>query len=104
MGKSNRVHQEQIESSLPGDLMQEYQAISRWIQELFQVHCDGIIVKVIDAASVEGVIKSLRYRTRRFPAVIVNREARFTGAASFQSAASEIHRFFQGRNAQTGSA
>ena len=90
MGKSNRVHEEQLESSLPEDLMKEYQAVSDWVQEIFRVHCDAILLKVIDAASVEGFYKSLRYNTRRYPAVIVNRKTRFLGSEMLPSASEEI--------------
>lgn len=92
MGKSNRVHEEQLESSLPEDLQREYLAVSDWVKEMFRIHCDQLVVKVIDAASIEGVFKSLRYNARRYPAVIVNRDARFTGANSLQSATDEIGR------------
>lgn len=97
MGKSNRVHQEQLESSLPEDLAHEYQAVSDWVREIFALHGDRLILKVIDAASVEGVIKSLRYKTRRFPAVIVERNTRFSGESSLQSAAEEISRLLAGQ-------
>lgn len=92
MGKSNRAQEEQLESSLPEDLQREYLAVSDWVTEIFRVHCDRLIVKVIDAASVEGVYKSLRYNARRYPAVIVNQQARFIGGDSLQSAANEIKR------------
>jgi hypothetical protein len=92
MGKSNRVHEEQLESSLPADLQREYLAVSDWMKEMFRVHCDRLIVKVIDAASIEGVFKSLRYNARRFPAVIVNGDTRFMGKNSLQSATTEIDR------------
>lgn len=92
MGKSNRVHEEQLESSLPEDLQREYLAVSDWVKEMFRIHCDRLVVKVIDAASIEGVFKSLRYNARRFPAVIVNRDTRFTGKNSLQSASDEIDR------------
>src|SRR5262245_19344355 len=45
MGKSNRVHEEQLESSLPEDLAREYQIVSDWVKEMFRVHCDAIILK-----------------------------------------------------------
>ena len=92
MGKSNRVHEEQLESSLPPDLAREYQAVSDWVKEIFKIYGEGIIVKVIDAASIEGVVKSLRYKTRRFPAVIIGQKTRFSGEDSLQSAAREINR------------
>ncbi len=92
MGKSNTVQQEQIESSLPEDLKQEYSTISQWVHDMFRRYCDQLVIKVIDVASVEGVVKSLRYGTRRYPAVIVNRRSRFSGAAALQQAAEEIER------------
>ncbi len=92
MGKSNRVQEEQLASSLPPDLLQEYQAISDWVREIFRVHCDRVVLKVIDAASVEGFYKSLKYNARRYPAVIVNQKARFLGSQSLKAAGDEIAR------------
>lgn len=90
MGKSNRVHEEQLESSLPEDLAREYQIVSDWVKEMFRVHCDAIMLKVIDAASVEGFYKSLKYNARRYPAVIVNGKTRFVGSQMLPSASEEI--------------
>ena len=81
MGATNQIHDEQVRNSLPEDLIQEYQEISDWVRELFRQHCDRIIIKVIDAASIEGVFKSLRYGVRRYPAVIVDGRRRFVGGA-----------------------
>ncbi len=92
MGATNRIHEEQMETSLPRDLIQEYQAVSDWVRDIFRVHCDRIMVKVIDAASLEGFVKSLRYNARRFPAVIVDRRARFIGSRTLPDAATEIGR------------
>ncbi len=97
MGATNRIHEEQMESSLPKDLINEYQAISDWVQEVFRVHCDRIAVKVIDAASLEGFYKSLKYNTRRYPAIIVDQKARFMGSQALQSAADEIVRLLAGQ-------
>ena len=90
MGASNRIHEEQMESSLPKDLIQEYQAVSDWVRDIFKVHCDRILVKVIDAASLEGFYKSLKYNARRYPAIIIDQKARFIGSQTLQSAADEI--------------
>lgn len=92
MGKSDHVHKEQLESSLPEELQREYAAISDWVKEMFRVHCDRLIVKVIDAASVEGVFKSLRYNARRYPAIVVNQRDRFIGKEALTLAAGEINR------------
>src|SRR5512143_3233785 len=92
MGADNRIHEEQLESSLPDDLIKEYEAVSDWVREIFRVHCDRIVVRVIDAASIEGFYKSIRYRARRYPAVIVSGEARFLGSKMLPSAGEEIAR------------
>jgi hypothetical protein len=96
MGKSDEVQTEQLSSSLPADLMNDYLALSDWVRELFRNHGSRVVVKVIDAASVEGVFRSLRYGTRRFPAVIVDGKARFNGTDSFPQAAHEIDRLLRG--------
>jgi hypothetical protein len=90
MGKSSRVHEEQLESSLPEDLAREYQVVSDWVREMFRVHCDAIVMKVIDAASIEGFFKALKYNARRYPAVIVNGKSRFIGSQMLSSASEEI--------------
>lgn len=90
MGTTNRIHEEQTQSSLPPDLLQEYQTVSDWVKEMFRVYCDAIILKVIDAASIEGVYKSLKYKARRYPAVIVNGTARFLGSQMLSAASEEI--------------
>jgi len=90
MGATNRIHEEQTESSLPPDLMQEYQMVSDWVKEMFQRYCDAVVLKVIDAASIEGVYKSLKYKARRYPAVIVNGTARFLGSQMLPAASEEI--------------
>ncbi len=92
MGASNRIHQEQVESSLPEDMAREYEAVSTWVNEMFRVHCDRIIVKVIDAASIEGVYKALRYNAHRYPAIIVGGKIRFTGSQAIGAATDEISR------------
>jgi hypothetical protein len=90
MGATNRIHEEQLSSSLPEDLIKEYQVVSDWVREMFRVHCDSILLKVIDAASIEGFYKSLKYNARHYPAVIVNGGSRFIGSQMLPSASEEI--------------
>jgi hypothetical protein len=94
VGVSNHVHDEQVNASLPADLALEYQAVSDWVHEVFRRHCDAVVVKLIDAASLEGVAKSVRYHVRRFPAFIIGREARFSGEINHTllDAAAEVDR------------
>jgi hypothetical protein len=74
MGMSNNIHEEQLRSSLPDDLAQDYQLVSDWVREIFRDHCDRVIVKVIDVMSVEGVFKAFRHGARQFPAVVISRQ------------------------------
>ncbi len=91
IGVSNRIHDEQVSSSLPTELLNEYQSISDWVNNLFQLYGDQVMVKVIDAASPEGLLKSLRYRIRGYPAIIVDHQARFSGE-KLDAAGEEIDR------------
>ena len=90
MGATNRIHQEQLSSSLPEDLIKEYETVSDWVKEMFRVHCDNILLKVIDAASIEGFYKSLKYNARHYPAVIVSGKSRFIGSQMLPAASEEI--------------
>jgi hypothetical protein len=92
MGVDNRIHDEQTLSSLPEDLAQEYQNISDWVREVFRLHCDQVLVKVVDAASIEGFFKTLRYGLHRYPAVVIDGEARFGKNALVEASQMIVHR------------
>ena len=89
---NNRIHEEQLQSSLPEELIREYAIVSDWVKEMFKTHCDAILLKVIDAASIEGFYKALKYNARRYPAVIVNKKTRFLGSQMLSAASEEIAR------------
>jgi hypothetical protein len=78
-GFSQGLHEEQVRQALPPDLQADYQAVSDWVRHLLRVYCDRVAVKVIDAASLEGVWKSARHRLSRYPAVVVGGRQRFAG-------------------------
>src|SRR3990172_9035494 len=80
-GFSEGLHEEQVKSALPPDLLQDYQAVSDWVRRLIKIHCDQVIIKVIDAASLEGVWKSARHGLGRYPAVIVGGQSKIGRAA-----------------------
>jgi hypothetical protein len=94
-GKSDQVQNEQLSSSLPADLKDDYLAVSNWVRGMFRDHADRLLIQVIDAASVEGVFKSVRYGARQFPAVIVDKRNRFIGKDSLARAAEEIARLLK---------
>lgn len=97
-GMSNRLHDEQVTSSLPAELAADYQAVSDWVREVFRRYCDKVVVKVIDAASLEGFFKTLRYGIRRYPAVVIGKAARFAGPVqkSLPAADQELSRRLTG--------
>lgn len=71
MGLGERIHRAEARDALPDDLAAEFQRVSDWVHGLIARHGPRVAISVIDAASIEGVWKSLRHRVRRYPAVIV---------------------------------
>jgi hypothetical protein len=78
-GFGRRIREEQLAHALPEDLLRDYQALSDWVRALTEYYCGRVVVKVIDAASVEGFWKSLRHGVHRYPAVIVEGRETCTG-------------------------
>jgi hypothetical protein len=72
LGLGERLHREQRASALPDDLQAEYAAISHWVGRAVDQYGERLTIKVVDAASIEGLFKSIRHRARRFPAFIIS--------------------------------
>ncbi len=79
VGLGSRIREEQRESNLPPDLKAEYAEISEWVREAFDRYGERLSINVVDAASIEGIFKALRYRSRRFPAFIFDNQVRVQG-------------------------
>jgi len=79
VGLGERIHRAEARDALPADLAWEFQQVSDWVHGLIERHGSRLAIEVIDAASLEGVIRSLRHRVRRFPAVIVGGTERRQG-------------------------
>jgi hypothetical protein len=76
VGFGKRIRAEQRAQALPADLQAEYTAIADWAATAHEQFGERLQIKVVDVASVEGVIKAVRHRVRRFPAFVVDgREA-----------------------------
>lgn len=90
-GFSDKVHREQVRAALPEELSRDYQRVSDWVWKLIATHGERVAVKVIDAASLEGFFKTARHGLRRYPAVLVDGEAKFIGG-DFEGAAAEVER------------
>ena len=74
-----KFHADAVETSMPPDMMQEYRKLSDWVLNAVERYNGRVVFKIIDAASMEGLLKSVRYGVRKFPAVIVNGKAKQTG-------------------------
>lgn len=79
VGLGERIRREEAAAALPPDLALEFARLSDWIRGLVERHGPGVHVEVIDAASVEGVLASVRRRVFRFPAVVVDDLAPIVG-------------------------
>lgn len=76
MGIGERLRRQEAAESLPADLGRDFAVMSDWIRKIVERFGPRIHVKVIDAASIEGFAKSVRYRIGQYPAVIVDGEKR----------------------------
>jgi hypothetical protein len=85
------VHREQAAEALPEDLREQFQDLSNWVHDLAGRFGERIRVKIVDAASIEGVFKSLRYRIGKYPAVIVAGTDKLVGS-DFRSMTPVIER------------
>ncbi len=79
LGVADQMHAREAQGALPPELLDEFQKISDWVHSLLERHGGSVKVSVIDAASVEGVWKSLRHGARRYPAVIVDGKDKVVG-------------------------
>jgi hypothetical protein len=79
MGLGDRLHRREAREALPADLIEQYRDLSEWVSDLVHTYGDEVSVRVVDAASLEGFWKSLRYRVHRYPTVIVGGREKMTG-------------------------
>jgi hypothetical protein len=79
IGVGEAVHRSQAREALPADLQLEYEILARWAHDLMERYGRAVRVKLVDAASIEGFWKSLRYRLRRYPAVIIEGTEKHVG-------------------------
>jgi hypothetical protein len=63
----------------PEDWQEDVRRLSDWVYALAGQHGNQILIRVIDPQSPEGLLKSLRYRVRRYPTWIVDGRKRIVG-------------------------
>jgi hypothetical protein len=72
IGVGERMHQAELANALPDELLDDFARVSDWVHRLVDRHGNRVAVSVVDAASIEGVWKSLRHGARRYPAVVID--------------------------------
>ena len=63
----------------PPDWQEDWQRLTQWVYDLIDRYGERIAIKVIDPQSPEGLLKSLRYRVRRYPTWVVDGRTRVVG-------------------------
>ena len=89
-GVGGPIHREQAREALPPELLNEYRQLSDWIHQLLDRYGERVRITLVDAASIEGLWKSIRFRVRRYPAVVVDGRNPYVGL-DFERVAAVIH-------------
>lgn len=63
----------------PPDWQEDYRQLTDWVYDLATRYGAQIRIKVIDPQSPEGLVKSLRYRVRKYPTFVVEGRTRVVG-------------------------
>jgi len=63
----------------PQDWQDDQRRLTDWVRELAAHHGPAIRIEVHDPHSPGGLIRSLRYRVRRYPTWVVNGQRRIVG-------------------------
>ena len=74
-----KFHAEAQETSIPPEMMQEYKALSDWVLRTAKRHNGRVTFRVVDAASLEGVWKTLRHGIRKYPAFVIAGKDKLAG-------------------------
>ena len=72
------VHRE-IRTDYPPEMVQQAGRLATWLQGLSTRYGDHLHIRIVPPQSLEGFLKSLRYRVRRYPAFIINRRKKYAG-------------------------
>ncbi len=63
----------------PEEVKEEYLHLSDWIRELGEKYGHRLLIKVIDAQSLPGLYKSVRFAVRKYPAFIIDKREKYSG-------------------------
>ncbi len=79
IGVGRAIHREQSEASVPADLMAEFKRLSQFLRCLMADYGNQVVVRVVDAASLEGFLRSMRFRVRTYPTFIIDGKEKISG-------------------------
>ncbi len=79
MPNVQKWHNESLETSMPPEMMKEYNHLSDWVINAAEHYGGRVVFKVVDAASLEGVYKSLRFGVRKYPAIVIEGKGKVIG-------------------------
>ena len=77
-GINKRVHHREI-NEYPEEVKDEFLRLSDWIRDLVKLYKHRILIRVIDAHSPMGFLKSLWHRAWNHPAFIVEGKDTYVG-------------------------
>ncbi len=77
-GVERNINQKEL-NEYPSELREELSRLSHWIRELRRLYKHRLFVKIIDAQSLLGIYKSLRFSIRRYPAFIIEGKDIYSG-------------------------
>ena len=63
----------------PQEWQDDYRRLTEWVYDLAGRYGDRLLIKVIDPQSPEGLLKSLRYRVRRYPTFVIEGKTKVVG-------------------------
>jgi hypothetical protein len=63
----------------PQEWQDDYRRLTEWVYDLAGRYGDRLLIKVIDPQSPEGLLKSLRYRVRRYPTFVIGGRKKVVG-------------------------
>ena len=75
---NRKIHHRDI-NEYPEEVKDEFLRLSDWIRELTRLYKHRILIRVIDAQSPMGVLKSFRHRAWKYPAFIVKGKDKYVG-------------------------
>ncbi|MFB0508134.1 MAG: hypothetical protein ACETWT_15510 [Thermodesulfobacteriota bacterium] len=78
VGINRGIHSREI-NEYPEEIKDEFLRLSNWIRELVRLYQHRIFIRVIDAHSPMGILKSLWHRVWKCPAFIVEGKDKYVG-------------------------